>query len=105
MARKRVVSRTIKALEVTALCVNIQDGEPFNSTHTVPLLKKDADILKAVQEKLDASENPALKAVHIVDRKETEALYEMSEEDFIAAATKKAPRSQRSDTTESADNQ
>lgn len=81
MARKPMVTRTIITTKVTVLCLDINAAEPFNETVTLPrTYKDDKKLLKSVEEVINTEE---VKAVHIVDKKEIETLYGMSEQDFI----------------------
>ena len=90
MARKPMVTRTITTTKATALCLNIESGEPENITVTVPRTYKDEEkLLKAVK---DTAETDTLKVVHIVSTEEVETLYGMSEQDFINGATVLPPR-------------
>lgn len=84
MARKRLVTRTIKSKEVTALCLDIVTSEPSNTTYIVPFNIKDGeDTIKYLRKKYDTE---TLKVVSVVDTKTTENLYGMPEEDFIKSA-------------------
>lgn len=86
MARERVVSRTIKVAQATALCLDTETAEPCNIT--VPIsatIKDEKGMLKAVKK---AIETDTLKVAKIVDVKVEEALYKMPEEDFVKLATK-----------------
>lgn len=84
MARKPMVTRTIKTTEVTVLCLNIETAEPFNKTVTVPRTHKDdkklLDIVKGMVE------TDTEKVVHIVDKQVSNVLYGMTEEKFISEA-------------------
>ena len=81
MARKPMVTRTIITTKVTVLCLDINTAEPFNETVTLPrTYKDDKKLLKSVEEVINTEE---VKAVHIVDKKEIETLYGMTEQDFI----------------------
>lgn len=81
MARKPMVTRTIITTKVTVLCLDINAAEPFNETVTLPRTYKDnKKLLKSVEEVINTEE---VKAVHIVDKKEIETLYGMTEQDFI----------------------
>lgn len=84
MARKPMVTRTIITTKVTVLCLDINTAEPFNETVTLPrTYKDDKKLLKSVEEVINTEE---VKAVHIVDKKEIETLYGMTEQDFINKA-------------------
>lgn len=81
MARKPMVTRTIITTKVTVLCLDINAAETFNETVTLPrTYKDDKKLLKSVEEVINTEE---VKAVHIVDKKEIETLYGMTEQDFI----------------------
>lgn len=81
MARKPMVTRTIITTKVIVLCLNVNSAEPFNETVTLPrTYKDDKKLLKSVEEVINTD---YVKAVHIVDKKEIETLYGMTEQDFI----------------------
>lgn len=85
MARKPMVTRTIVTTKVNVLCLDIQSAEPFNKDVTLPRTYKDEKkLLKKVEEVVNTDD---VKAVHIVDKKEIETLYGMTEQDFINNAT------------------
>ena len=84
MARKPMITRTIVTTETNVMCLNITTGEPFNEVVTLPRTYQDEKkLLKRVQEIVD---NDEVKAVHIVDKKEVETLYGMTEQEFISKA-------------------
>lgn len=84
MAKTPMITRTIQTTEVNVLCMDIKQGEPFNTTVTLPRTYKDnAAMLKAAAAVID---NEDIKAVHIVASKVKETLYGMKETDFIANA-------------------
>lgn len=81
MARKPMVTRTIITTKVIVLCLDVNSAEPFNETVTLPrTYKDDKKLLKSVEEVINTA---YVKAVHIVDKKEIETLYGMTEQDFI----------------------
>lgn len=81
MARKPMVTRTITTTKVIVLCLDVNSAEPFNETVTLPrTYKDDKKLLKSVEEVINTA---YVKAVHIVDKKEIETLYGMTEQDFI----------------------
>lgn len=81
MARKPMVTRTIITTKVIVLCLDVNSAEPFNETVTLPrTYKDDKKLLKSVEEVINTD---SVKAVHIVDKKEIETLYGMTEQDFI----------------------
>ena len=84
MARKPMVTRTIVTTKVNVLCLDINSAEPFNKVVTLPRTYKDEKkLLKKVEEVVNTDE---VKAVHIVDKKEVETLYGMTEQNFITNA-------------------
>lgn len=92
MARKRMVTRTIKTTEVDVLCLNIESAEPFNQTIILTGTYKDnKTLMKAVSKRID---NDEVKAVHVVRTEEKETLYGMDENDFIEQATVLPARNQ-----------
>lgn len=85
MARKRMVTRTIKTAEVEALCMDIVKAEPCKVSVTVSATFKDtADLMKQVSKVVD-KENE-LKAVSILSVNIKETLYGMDEQKFIEGA-------------------
>lgn len=84
MAKTPMITRTIQTTDVNVLCMDIKQGEPFNTTVTLPRTYKDnAAMLKAAAAVID---NEDTKAVHIVASEVKETLYGMKETDFIANA-------------------
>ena len=84
MAKTPMITRTIQTTEVNVLCMDIKQGEPFNTTVTLPRTYKDnAAMLKAAAAVID---NEDTKAVHIVASEVKETLYGMKETDFIVNA-------------------
>lgn len=84
MGKTPMITRTIQNTEVNVLCMDIKQGEPFNTTVTLPRTYKDnAATLKAAAAVID---NEDTKAVHIVASEVKETLYGMKETDFIANA-------------------
>ena len=72
------------------MCLDVQKGEPFNESVTVPRTYKDDEaLLKKVRPLL---ETETVKAVHIVDKEEIETLYGMTEQEFIQHAKVLPPR-------------
>lgn len=85
MARKRMVTRTIKTAEVEALCMDIVKAEPCKVSVTVSATYKDtSDLMKQVSKVVD-KENE-LKAVAILSVNIKETLYGMDEQKFIEGA-------------------
>ena len=93
MAKIPMITRTIQTTEVDVLCLNIQEGEPFNKTVALPRTYKDESaMLKAAAAIIDSD---AEKAVHVVHAEVKETLYGMKETDFIAMAQILPPRANK----------
>lgn len=98
MARIPMVTRTITTTHANALCLDISSGEPCNMECVLPRTYKDeASMLKAAK---GALETDTLKVVHIVDSRECETLYGMSEQKFIENARVLPPRTKENDSEE-----
>lgn len=99
MARKRMVTRTIKTAEVEVLCMDIVKAEPCKVSVTVSATFKDtADLLKQVSKVVD-KENE-IKAVSILSVFYHETLYGMDEQKFIEGAEILPNRGEDSDNEE-----
>lgn len=93
MARKPMVTRTLISTQVTVLCLDIQSAEPSNVTFSIARTFKDDDkLMKALK---DEHETDDLKLVHIVDKKEVEKLYGMTETDFMKYASELDPETRK----------
>ena len=83
MARKRVVSRTIKTFIYTVMAVNKETAEVFSDYFIVtgtPITNE------AKLEKLYNESNPSNKFIDLTSTKTEEKVYSMSEEDFVMYA-------------------
>ena len=101
MARIPMVTRTITTPKVTVMCLNVVQGEPYTETVTVPRTYKDDNaLLKVVKTIIETDE---LKAVHIVAKEEIETLYGMAENDFIKYATVLPKRGEKTEETDTKD--
>lgn len=95
MARIPMVTRTIETTDVTVLCVNVEQGEPFNKTVTVGgTFKDNKALMKAVSKIIDTETE---KAVHIVHTQANETLYGMTVDKFISLAEVLPPRSEKTE--------
>ena len=100
MARIPMVTRTITATKVNALCINIDTAEPFNKTLILSGTYKDEKaMLKAATSVIEnetieglLEANDRVKVVHIVESEEIETLYGMTEQEFIQRAKVLPPR-------------
>lgn len=85
-----MITRTITRTEVSVMCLDVENGESFNKDVTLArTFKDDEKLLKEVKKFV---ETDTIKAVHIVDKIQVEALYGMSEQEFIERATVLPPR-------------
>lgn len=98
MARERMVTRTVIATQVTALCLNIETAEPFNKDVTLSGTFKDKQALERAAKKV--IDNDTEKCVAVVEYHETETLYGMPEQKFIELAKVLPPRVTSSDVNE-----
>ena len=90
MARERMVTRTVVATEVTALCLNIETAEPFNKTVILSGTFKDKQAIEKAAKK--AIDTDLEKCVTVVEYTEKETLYGMPEQQFIELAKVLPPR-------------
>lgn len=90
MARKPMVTRTLKATKVGVLCVNTDTQTTSIVVVTLPRTYKcDEDALKVARDMIDTE---TVKAVRIMSREESETLYGMSEAKFMELADILPPR-------------
>lgn len=102
MARKRVVTRTIKGTEVSVLGINTETTEPETVTYVIPGNFQRAEnekavydykkLLKAVKERYDTE---TFSNVKVVDAKNVDKLYGMFEDEFIAKAMEMDPKTRK----------
>lgn len=96
MAREPMVTRTITATKIVALCLNIETAEPFNKEVIISGTFKDEKSMMKAAEKILNTETE--KAVHIVSSEEIETLYGMAEQEFIQKAKVLPPRPKKEKT-------
>lgn len=96
MAREPMVTRTITATKIVALCINIDTAEPFNKEVTLSGTFKDEKSMMKAAEKILNTE--VEKTVHIVSSEEIETLYGMTEQEFIQKAKVLPPRPKKEKT-------
>lgn len=90
MARVAMVTRTIITTKANVMCLDVEQGEPFNKVVILPRTYKDENtMLKQVKKVVDTE---TVKAVHIVDSEVVETLYGMTEQEFIEHAEVLPPR-------------
>lgn len=86
MARKPMVTRTIKTTKVSVMCLDIVSAEP--TTEVVELAgtyKADSKLLEKIKSLIETDN---LKVVTITSKDEIETLYGMSEDDFVKNSVK-----------------
>ena len=96
MAREPMVTRTITATKIVALCINIETAEPFNKEATLSGTFKDEKSMMKAAEKLLNTETE--KTLHIVSSEEIETLYGMTEQEYIQKAKDITPRPKKEKT-------
>lgn len=90
MAKPAMVTRTFTTTIATVLCLNVESGEPYNRTVTLPkVFKSDEDVLKYLRSNFDTETE---KVVHVVHVATEEKLYGMPEQEFINHAQVLPPR-------------
>lgn len=90
MARERMVTRTVLSTKVTVLCLNTETAEPFNETVILSgTFKDNKAILKAAKKLLETEVVSVAKVVDVIIE---EALYGMTEQEFIQSAKILPPR-------------
>ena len=86
MPRLRVISRSIKATEVTCLMCDVESAELFNKTVLIPSTFTDTTKLEKAVRTLVSE--PTKKFVDIVKTEEHSSIYAMTEQQFIETAKK-----------------
>lgn len=90
MSRIKMVTRTIESTEITALCMDILNAEPCNKTITLSgTFKDNKAIEKAARKEIDTE---IFKFVSLVNVEKKEALYGMTEQEFLSYAKVLPPR-------------
>ena len=84
MARERQVTRTINAIEVTAICIDIETLTP--SDKVLSLTGDTPSNEQALKQLKKLYETDTFKVVAVKDIKVTEKLYGMAEVDFLKYA-------------------
>ena len=90
MRRNKQVTRTVQTTRATCLCLNTETAEPFNTDCVLSGTYQDMkSLLKAAKSVLETDDITVCKIVNVEIE---EDLYGMSEQDFLAHATKLPPR-------------
>lgn len=89
MRKEKLVTRTVISTKATVLLYNTTTKETHEETFTFSgSIKKDVTIENKVKKELEASGRFSEKVVAIVSRVDIDALYAITESDFIAHATR-----------------
>lgn len=95
MARTPMVTRTIVTTKVTAMCVDIKQGETETREFIIPRSYKDnATALKTLEKIYNTGD---FKVVSVIAKEEQETLYGMTEDEFINHAEKLPPRTSKNE--------
>ena len=96
MARKVMVTRTIKSTLVNVLCLDISTAEPCNKDFTLPgtMVDSEGKLKEKAAMKIIAEmcSNSTVKPVSVTEYEVIEKLYSMDESNFIANSVVLPPR-------------
>lgn len=84
MARQPMVTRTIQTTHVTVFCVNTETRDTFEQIFTLPRTYKNDEKMMKVLEKFLTGE--PIKPISIISSEVKEAIYGMTEAEFIQNA-------------------
>ena len=85
MAKEKLITRTIKTLEVNYISADLTTNQMNEGTVTIPYTKKETEIIARVKAVIETSE---IKFVTITGVTVAEEKYGMTESTFLAEATK-----------------
>ena len=89
MRKEKLVTRTIISTKVTVLLYNKTTKETHEEEFTLSgIIKKDVTIENKVKKELEASGRFSEKVVAVLSSVDIDALYAITESDFIAHATR-----------------
>lgn len=89
MRKEKMVTRTITFTKATVLLYNATSKETHEETFTLSgIIKKDVTIENKVKKELEASGRFSEKVVAVLSTVDIDALYAITESDFIAHATR-----------------
>lgn len=89
MRREKLITRTIISTKATVLLYNATTKETYEESFTLSgIIKKDVTIENKVKKELESSGRFTEKVVAVVSYVGIEALYAITESEFIAHATK-----------------
>lgn len=89
MRKEKLITRTIISTKATVLLYNTTTKETHEESFTLSgIIKKDVTIVNKVKKELEASGRFTEKVVSVVSFVDIDALYAITESEFIAHATK-----------------
>lgn len=89
MRKEKIITRTIISTKATVLLYNTTTKETHEESFTLSgIIKKDVTIENKVKKELEASGRFTEKVVSVVSFVDIDALYAITESEFIAHATK-----------------
>ena len=89
MRKEKLVTRTIISTKATVLLYNVTSKETHEETFTLSgIIKKDVTIENKVKKELEASGRFSEKVVAVLSSVDIDALYAITESDFITHATR-----------------
>lgn len=89
MRKEKLITRTIISTKATVLLYNADTKETHEESFTLSgIIKKDVTIENKVKKELEASGRFTEKVVSVLSSDDIDALYAITESEFIAHATK-----------------
>lgn len=89
MRKEKLITRTIISTRATVLLYNVNTKEMHEESFTLSgVIKKDVTIENKVKKELEASGRFSEKVVSVLSSVDIDALYAITESEFIANATK-----------------
>ena len=89
MRKEKLITRTIISTRATVLLYNANTKETYEDTFTLSgIIKKDITIVNKVKKELEALGRFTDKVVAVLSSVDIDALYAITESEFIAHATK-----------------
>ena len=89
MGKEKLITRTIISTKATVLLYNVNTKETHEESFTFSgIIKKDVTIVNKVKKELEASGRFTEKVVAALSSEDIDALYAITESEFIAHATK-----------------
>lgn len=89
MRREKLITRTIISTRADVLLYNVESKETHEETFTFSgIIKKNATIENKVKKELEASGRFSEKVVSVLSSVNVDALYAITESDFITHATR-----------------